>query len=314
MRKDPTVSVGIPLYNEEQNIPELVRRVRAVLDDLPGEQHEIVFVNDGSTDRTLELLEEEAARDPDLVVVNLSRNYGHQAAVTALLEHAANDVVVIMDGDLQDSPEAIPRFVEKYKEGFDVVYATRIKRKENLLLRVSYFLFYRLMRLLSNVPMPLDSGDFSLLSRRVIAAINSTPEFNRYVRGLRAWAGFEQVGIPVERAARQSGQSKYGVKGLVKLAFDGIFSFSVVPLRLATLIGLLMVFLSAIYGAYALYVKLFLGQSPVGFTALILTVIMLSGIQLVFLGVIGEYVGRIYWESKGRPVYVVEKIINRKMP
>ncbi len=310
--KNPRVSICIPLFNEEAVLPELLRRVRAVVDALPGGPHEILLVNDGSTDATPQMLRDEAAKDDRLTVLLFSRNFGHQAAISAALDHASGDVVVLMDGDLQDRPEEIPRFIEQWREGYDVVYAVRAKRKEGPLKRFAYWLFYRIVRFLSSVRLPVDSGDFSLLSRPVVDAISGCGEVHRYIRGLRAWAGFRQIGVTVERDARTQGEAKYSFIGLIRLAFDGIFSFSVVPLRFATFLGSLMLLVSFVYGAYALWVKLFGDGSPQGFTALALLLIMTSGVQLMFLGVVGEYVGRIYNEAKGRPTYLVGDILNRK--
>jgi polyisoprenyl-phosphate glycosyltransferase len=217
-----------------------------------------------------------------------------------------------MDADLQDPPEALPLFLASYAEGFDVVYAQRVDRKEGLLLRLSYLLFYRLISRLSAIDLPLDAGDFGLMSRRVVEQIRRTPEHHRYLRGLRRWVGFRQTGVVVERSARAAGTSKYGPLKLLKLAFDGIFAFSIVPLRAAALLGALAVAASFLFGLYSLYVKLFLRQSPRGFTAVVLIVIFLSGLQLVFLGVIGEYLGRVYEEVKRRPLYIVDRVIGRR--
>lgn len=311
MIRDPRVSVAIPLYNEEQGVPELLRRVRAVLDAIPGGPHEIVLVDDGSSDRTLEMLEAEAARDERIVVVSLSRNFGHQAALTAALDHVSGDVVVLMDGDLQDPPEAIPRFLERYRDGYDVVYAIRERRHEPLWLRACYFLFYRALARMSEVQLPLDAGDFGLLSRKVVAELRRFPERHRYLRGLRAWAGFRQTGIALDRPGRAAGKSKYSVSRLVGLALDGLFSFSTVPLRLTTLLGAFAIFASAAFALYSLYVRLVLHRSPQGFTALMLLIVFLSGVNLFFLGVMGEYVGRIYEQVKARPAYVIGRVIRK---
>jgi polyisoprenyl-phosphate glycosyltransferase len=308
------LSVAIPVRNEDTVLPELLRRVQIVLDDLPGGPHEIIFVDDGSTDRTYELLEMAVQRDPRLVVISLSRNFGHQAALTAALDHVTGDATVVMDGDLQDIPEAIPQFVEKFLEGYDVVYARRVRRKEPWALRACYFLFYRLMTMLSDIALPLDSGDFGLISRRVIAQLRNMPEHHRYLRGMRTWVGFRQAGIEVERAERLSGKSKYNLVRLLKLAFDGIFAFSIVPIRVAALFGSLVIFISTLYVLYALYARLFLHQSPQGFTALLVSVTFLSGIVIFFLGVIGEYVGRIYEEIKARPHYIVNRQLGVAKP
>ena len=299
------LSVAIPLHNEESTLPELLRRLAAVLDNLPGGPHEMVFVDDGSTDRTYEILEAAARQDARVFVLSLSRNFGHQAGITAALDHVTGDATVVMDGDLQDIPEVIPHFVEKYLQGFDVAYAKRVRRKEPWVLRLCYYLFYRMMARLSDIQLPLDSGDFGLMSRRVIDQLRRMPEHHRYLRGMRSWVGFRQVGIEVERAKRHSGESKYSLMRLLKLALDGIFAFSIVPIRAAALIGASVMFISMLYVFYALYAKLFLHESPQGFTALIVAVTFLSGVVLFFLGVIGEYVGRIYEETKARPLYIV---------
>jgi dolichol-phosphate mannosyltransferase len=305
------LSVAIPVHNEESVLPELLRRLRKVLEGLPGGPHEIVFVDDGSTDGTFAMLGEAARKDSQVVAISLSRNFGHQAAISAALDHAAGDAVVIMDGDLQDIPEVIPQFLEKFREGFDVVYAQRVRRKEPLLLRICYFVFYRMMAMLSDIRLPLDSGDFGLMSRRVVDQVRRMPEHHRYLRGMRSWVGFRQIGIPVERAERHSGKSKYSLVRLMKLAADGIFAFSIVPIRATALLGTLVMILSLIYVCYAIYAKLILHISPQGFTALMVAVTFLSGIVLFFLGIIGEYVGRIYEETKARPQYVIEKIVGK---
>ncbi|HVM94042.1 MAG TPA: glycosyltransferase family 2 protein [Terriglobales bacterium] len=307
----PSVSLAIPIYNEEAVAPELIRRAAEVLDSLPGGPHEIVLVDDGSRDRTLEILERAAEKDDRLVVVSLSRNFGHQTALSAALDHVSGDVTILMDGDLQDPPEAIPLLLDKFTQGYDVVYVQRVKRKEAWWLRACYYIFYRLLAMLSSISLPLDSGDFGLMSRRVVNEIRRMPEHHRYLRGIRTWIGFRQVGIPIERAARHAGVTKYSPLKLLKLASDGMFAFSIVPLRAATLVGALAIGFSGLYSLYAVYVR-FLLHSPQGFTALILVVTFLSGINLFFLGIIGEYVGRIYEEAKGRPHYVVRRVVSNR--
>jgi dolichol-phosphate mannosyltransferase len=216
-----------------------------------------------------------------------------------------------MDGDMQDPPEAISLLLEKYQQGYDVVYAKRVRRKEPLWLRFCYATFYRLIALLSNSKLPLDAGDFGLMSRRVVDELRRLRECHRYLRGLRTWVGFRQVGIEIERGRRHSGDSKYSLVKLLKLATDGLFSFSIVPLRLAAVLGLLALSLSMLYALYALYAKLFLNRSPQGFTALIVVITFLTGVQLFFTGVIGEYVGRLYEASKDRPLYIVAERIGQ---
>lgn len=306
---NPSVSVAIPLFNEQDGIPALLRRVMAVLDDLPGENHQAVLVDDGSSDQTWQMLSESAESDPRIVALSLSRNFGHQSACSAALRYATGDVCVLMDGDLQDPPEQIPRMLEYHRDGNEVVYAIREKRKETLLLRSCYFLFYRVMGVLAERPMPMDAGDFCLMSRKVVDAINQSRERQRYLRGMRAWVGFKQIGIAVERDPRAAGRSKYSWRKLFGLAVDGIFAHSVLPLRAAILLGSLAVAASLLVGAHALYGKLVSGDSPPGYTALAITIIFFAGVQLVFLGVIGEYVGRIFEEVKRRPSFIVDKMI-----
>ncbi|MGH7523457.1 MAG: glycosyltransferase family 2 protein [Gemmatimonadales bacterium] len=303
------VSIAIPLLNEEAVLPELVRRIAAALDGIPGGPHEVVFVDDGSTDATRAMLAEARRADGRIRAVLLSRNFGHQPAISAALDHVRGDVVIVMDGDLQDAPEEIPRFLAVHAEGYDVVYARRVDRKEGVVLRACYFLFYRAFARLSRVSIPIDAGDFALMSRRVVDAIRSAPERNRYLRGLRAWAGFRQQGIIVERAARSAGQSKYSYRALIRLALDGLFAFSIVPIRAAMFLGALTILVAMVFVLYAIYAKLMLHRSPQGFTAIILIMTFLSGVILFFLGVVGEYVGRVYEETKARPLYVVDRVL-----
>lgn len=310
----PSLSVVVPLCDEAEVLPELLRRLDEVLEGLEGGPHQIVLVDDGSQDGTRATIRRAAEEDDRIRGVFLSRNFGHQAAITAGLDHVDGDATIVMDGDLQDPPEAIPRLVEKHREGYDVVYARRTGRKEAWWLRLAYRSFYRIMARLSTLPLPLDAGDFSLMSRRVVKELRGMPERNRYVRGLRTWAGFSQCGIAVERGERGAGEPKYGVKRLFKLALDGIFSFSMVPLRLATVVGAVTLAITGTYAVYALIARLWFGRSPQGFTALIVTIVFMSGVQLLFLGVLGEYLGRIYRETKRRPHYVVEELTGEHRP
>ena len=306
------LSVGIPIFNEQENIPELLSRLGAVLDGIPGGPHEMVFVDDGSTDRTRKMLEDAAAGDRRIKLVVLSRNFGHQAAMGAALDHAEGDAVVLMDGDLQDQPEVIPDFVKHHEAGADVVFARRKTRQESWLRRAAYRTFYRLISTLSDTDLPLDSGDFALLGAPVVATLRGLPEHERYLRGLRAWVGFRQVGIDVDRAARFAGKPKYSTWKLIKLALDGVCSFSIVPLRAAAVTGALAIAASAAFALYAIYVRLAVGEVPAGFTASLLIMTFLSGVQLLFLGIIGEYLGRVYGEAKGRPPYIVARVLGAK--
>jgi dolichol-phosphate mannosyltransferase len=305
------LSVVIPILNEEKLLPELLRRLRAVVDSVPGGPHEIILVDDGSTDGTPAILRRASEEDDRIVGIVLSRNFGHQAALSAGLAQALGDAVICMDGDLQDSPESIPLFIEKYEQGYDVVYARRVERKEGWWLRACYYIFYRLITALSGIPLPLDAGDFGLMSQRMVNQLRNMPEYHRYLRGMRTWVGFRQTGIPIERAERPAGRPKYNVLKLLQLASDGVFSFSIVPLRFAVVLGTIAILFSAVFGAYSIYVRLASGRSPEGFTALIVAIIFLSGVQLFFMGVIGEYVGRLYESSKQRPLYIVAEQIGR---
>lgn len=311
MTAAPRVSVAIACYNEQAVFPELLRRLKAVLDALPGGPHQVIFVDDGSTDGTFGQIAAAAAADPRVFGIRLSRNFGHQAALSAALDRVSGDVVVVMDADLQDPPEAIPAFLAEHGRGFDVVYARRVDRKEGWALRAAYYVFYRMIASLSNVRLPLDAGDFGLMSRRVVDRLRELREHHRYLRGLRTWVGYPQTGIPVERSERAAGRSQYTLGKLLRLAFDGIFAFSMAPLRAAAVVGLLATAGAVLFALYAIYVRVVLGQSPQGFTALIVVITFFSGVQLLFLGVIGEYMGRVYEETKGRPQYVVERTVGR---
>ena len=305
------LSVGIPVFNEQEVLPELLARLLPVLDGIEGGPHEVIFVDDGSSDSSRRLLEEAAARDPRIRVVVLSRNFGHQAALGAALDYATGDAVVLMDADLQDQPEVIPDFIARHRAGADVVFARRHTREEGWLLRLAYRAFYRIISALSDTKLPLDTGDFALLGRPVVDALRRLPEHERYLRGLRAWVGFTQVGIDVDRHARAAGKPKYTTWKLMKLAVDGVCSFSIVPLRAAAVTGLVAIAGSIAFSVYAVYVRVAVGQVPAGFTASLVIMTFLSGVQLLFLGVIGEYLGRVYGETKGRPPYVVARVMGR---
>lgn len=301
------ISVAVPVYNEEAVIPELLRRLRTVLDGLPGGPHEMVFADDGSRDATVAVLRAAAVSDRRIRVVALSRNFGHQIALTAALDHCHGDAIVMMDGDLQDAPELIPEFVRRWLAGADVVYAVRARRAEGWLLRTCYYLFYLLIEQVADLKLPRDSGDFCLVSAEAAAAMRGARERNRYLRGLRTWVGFRQEAFPVERQPRQAGTSKYGWRKLFGLAFDGIFSFSTAPIRLAVWMGAATVALTGLLGLFFL-VAWAAGAAPQGFTALAISIAFFGGVQLVFLGLIGEYVGRIYDEVKQRPLYVMRRV------
>lgn len=302
------ISVVIPIYNEEHTLETLVKRLSAALAEI-GEAYEVVFVNDGSSDRSLEILHACHERDPRLKCVSLSRNFGHQVAVTCGLDHAGGQAVVVMDGDLQDPPEVLPDLVRIWREGYDVVYAVRQQRKENALKVGAYKVFYWLLRRVSYLDIPLDSGDFSLMDRRVVDILGRMPERNRFVRGLRTWVGLRQTGFEYAREARYAGESKYSFAKLMRLAFDGLISYSFVPLRMVSNLGLLVSIVAIVYMAYLVVGRLFGDQTIQGWLSTVVIVLFLGGIQLLSLGIIGEYVGRIFDEVKQRPQYVVGEVL-----
>jgi polyisoprenyl-phosphate glycosyltransferase len=306
----PTLSVVAPLFNEEGNVAELVRRVRAAADGAPGiDGYEIVLVDDGSTDRTLELLRAHAKADPRLVVVRLSRNFGHQLAATAGLDISRGDAVVLIDADLQDPPELIPAMVERWLAGFDVVYAVRRKRKGESRFKIwTARLFYRTTQRLTKVAIPVDAGDFRLMSRRVVDALKMIRERHRFIRGLVSWVGFPQTALEYDRDSRFSGDSKYPFSKMFRFAIDGITSFSDVPLRFASYFGFIVSGVSFIVGVYEIALRIFTGFQTPGYTSTIFAIVFLGGVQLIGIGILGEYVGRIYEEIKARPLYLIADI------
>ena len=302
----PELSVVVPVYNEEENIPELYRRLTDAMEGM-GHSYELIFVNDGSSDATLHRLQSLQAQDPCICLLDLARNFGHQAAVTAGIDHAVGRAVVIIDGDLQDPPEVIPNLVAHWQEGYDVVYAVRTKRKEGLFKRLAYGTFYRLMHWMADTEIPLDAGDFSLIDRRVATTLRQLPERNRFVRGLRSWVGFRQIGIPFERAERYEGQSKYSLRALVGLATSGFVSFSKLPLRIATYLGMLVSGVAFLSALAFIILRLVTEVEPQGWTSVIVVVLFLGGVQLVTLGILGEYLGYVLDEVRRRPPYVVRE-------
>jgi glycosyltransferase involved in cell wall biosynthesis len=303
-----TLSICIPAFNEAEVIPELLRRLDSALRQLEGVSGEIIFVNDGSTDQTQEILRDLGRRDSRIVLVCLSRNFGHQAALIAGLHHATGDYVCLMDADLQDEPEHIPGMLARCLQGYDVVYAVRASRDSSFAKRILYRSFYRLLTAVSNVRIPPDAGDFCVMSRRVADFISHSDEAAGFLRGVRAWAGYRQDAYPVVRPERTLGSSKYSWSRLFRLAGRGVFSFSTVPLRLVTIIGFVSVLLAGGFGMYALLSHLFGGGSPSGFTALLTITIFLGGVQLLSLGIVGEYLGLMFEQSKRRPSYLVDTV------
>lgn len=309
------ISIVAPVFNEEQILPDFFSRLVKAAEGWE-ESYEVILVDDGSTDGSWDTIRVFHARDPRWKAIRLGRNFGHQSAISAGLAFAHGDCVVVMDSDLQDPPEQIARFIEQWKEGHHVVYAIRHRRKESIFKRLCYKAFYRIQAALSYVPVPLDAGDFCLMDRKVVDLLNAMPEKNRFVRGLRAWVGFKQTGIPYDRPTRPAGEVKYTYGKLLALAMDGITSFTVVPLRLATIVGFIVSSLSFLAGVFYLLTRLFHEffaslNFPVvpGFATIIIAVFFLGGVQLVFLGIIGEYLGRIYEEVKARPLWTTMEVL-----
>lgn len=309
------ISIVVPCFNEEAVLSELFSRLGTVASSW-GMEYEVICVDDGSHDRTWELLKAQNQKDARWRCLSFARNFGHQTAVSAGLHYAGGDVVVMLDADLEDPPEEIARLLEKWAEGYDVVYAVRQKRKVGWLKRACYWAFYRLMARLVEFEVPLDTGDFCLISRRVADTIKAMPERNRFVRGLRAWSGFRQTGVTYERAARFAGTSKYSFGRLVKLAMDGLFSFSTVPLRVATYVGLSASAVAFFGALFTLAQKIFaaqfarIGLAPAsGFPTIVISILFLGGVQLICLGILGEYIGRIYEEVKGRPLWILRESV-----
>ena len=300
-------SVVIPVLNEEQTIPEMCARLARVIASTGGDW-EVIYVNDGSSDGSWQTLLKLRAQYPFLKAASLSRNFGHQAALKAGIDLAQGDAVILMDGDLQDIPEVLPQFVAKWKEGFEVVYAIRTKRKEGFAKRTAFSLFYKLQRRISRIDTPLNAGIFSLLDRKVVDTLKSLPERNRYFPGLRAYAGFRQTGIEVERAMRFSGPPKVSLGGLAKLALDGMFAFSTAPLKAVFLMGVIVCIASIAVGAFGLYYRFILHRALLDWPFGLTTVFFFGGVQLISTGIVGEYVGRIYDEVKQRPHYVLKDL------
>lgn len=306
---NPKYSLVIPVYNEETTLPELYRRLRTVIDEL-GEPVEIILVNDGSRDRTLSLLRELHEKDPRVCYLSLARNFGHQIAVTAGLNFVRGQAVIVLDADLQDPPELVPRLLEKWKEGYQVVYAQRLRRhQESWFKRLPAYLFYRLLQRLADIEIPLDTGDFCLMDRRVVDVLNAMPERNRYIRGLRSWVGLQQTSIRYERDPRFAGEVKYTFRKSLSLAGNGLVSFSRLPLRLSTYIGLMAAAVAVLMAILVLYWRIVAPNSPLtGFATIMIAIFFLGAVQLVSIGILGEYVGRIYEEVKGRPLYVLSEV------
>ncbi len=298
-------SVVAPIFNELENLPELYRRVKAVMEGL-GEPWELVLVDDGSRDGSTKRIRELARQDPHVRPVIFARNFGHQIAVTAGLDYARGQAVIIMDADLQDPPEVIPDLVAKWREGYQVVYAVRAEREgETWFKKTTAALFYRLIYRITDVDIPLDTGDFRLLDRRVVEVLKTMRERHRFLRGMAAWVGFRQTGVKYKRAARHAGETKYPLRKMLKFAFDAITGFSYLPLQIATYLGFLSAGLSILAIPLVVVLRLAGSQAFYGQATTLIAVLFLGGVQLISLGILGEYVGRLYDEAKGRPLYVV---------
>ena len=304
------ISIVIPLYNEEKMFEELTSRLTGILDNFSS-KIQVVLVNDGSRDNTPLLMENISLKDRRFKSVFLSRNHGHQLAVSAGLSYAdGEEGIMIIDGDLQDPPELITEFYMKLKEGYDVVYGIRKNRKEGFLLRLCFWAYYRIQRMLSNYDIPMDSGDFCMMSTRVKNIMVSMPEQSRYLRGMRSWVGFKQYGYPYDRNQRMAGKSKYNFKKRIEIGLNGIFNFSKVPIRSMYLLGFISILISVIYTLYLLYLKLTSAYLPAGYVTIIFAVSFFSGVQLITLGLIGEYVFRMYTQVRERPLFIIDKVIN----
>lgn len=301
------ISLVIPAFNEEAIIPELFKRLEAVASIIGP--HEIILIDDGSHDQTVNLIKQEMnnrGTNNNIRLISFGRNFGHQIAISAGIDYAQGDAIVILDADLQDPPEVIAQFIERWKEGWLIAYGVRRKRKEHWIKRTAYSSFYRIMRMLADVSIPLDAGDFCLMDRKVINAIKSMPERNRFLRGLRAWTGFPSIAIEYERAGRFAGEPKYTVRKLIRLATDGIFNFSTVPLKFSTYVGFIIAGFSVLYAISLIVRKLIWGINLQGWSSLMVMMAFLGGVQLFVIGILGEYIGRIYKEVQGRPLYTVK--------
>jgi polyisoprenyl-phosphate glycosyltransferase len=302
--RSPEICVAVPLFNEEDNVLELHKRLERTLRSL-NLTYEILYIDDGSRDQTSAILARLCETSPHVASIHLSRNFGHQAAVTAGIDHGRGQAVVVMDGDLQDPPEVIPGFVAKWREGYEVVYAVRRNRKEGMLKRAAYAAFYRTLNAISDLDIPLDSGDFCLMDRRVVDVLKHLPERMRFVRGLRSFVGFRQIGVEYDRPARAAGRPKYTFRNLVGLALDGLVSFSSYPLRLVARIGLATILIAIILLVWALIDAFFHRTAPQGWASTVIVVLFMSAVQLFGIAILGEYLRLIFLEVKGRPTYIV---------
>lgn len=313
MKNISLLSVVVPVYNESEVIDAFYKRMKSVSESLEKINCEIIFVDDGSSDDSYLKLVQIAGNDENVKVVKFSRNFGHQVAITAGLNEADGDAIVLIDSDLQDPPEVINEFVAKWQEGYDVVYGIRKKRKgESRMKLLTAAMFYRLLKVLIKIDIPVDTGDFRLMSRRVVDRFNEFKERDRFVRGLVSWIGFKQIGVHYERDERYAGETKYPYRKMIKFALDGITSFSSLPLRLATWLGYITSFIAFMYGC-SVFIQKALGYTVEGWATIMVGMLFLGGVQLICLGIIGEYIGRIFSETKQRPIYVIEEIYHSQV-
>lgn len=315
-----TLSIVIPTYKSAVNLPVLIERLKSVLSGMKN-KYEIIFVNDCSPDNTLSVLRDICSEDTNIKVVSLSRNFGQQIATSAGLKFSSGDAVIIMDDDLQDPPEFVPELVKKWEEGYEIVYAIRKTRQENIMKRSSYKLFYRILSKLSHINIPKDSGDFGLMDRKIVDIINKMPERDRFVRGLRAWVGFKQIGLEYDRDARYKGEPAYNLIKIMKLSIDGLLTFSNVPIKISSALGLFVSVIAFLGFIVTLIQKVVTYYFPdvsfavwPGFSTIVLSILFLGGVQLLSIGILGEYIGRIYNEVKQRPLYIVSETIGFSVP
>ncbi len=302
-------SVVVPVYNEEEVARESYKRLKNVMDST-GEAYELIFVNDGSRDKTEEIITEICSEDPNVRLINFSRNFGHQTAITAGMDNSSGQAIVVIDADLQDPPEVILQMIERWKEGYDVVYGRRAKRKgETVFKKLTAKMFYRFLRSMTSVDIPVDTGDFRLIDRKVCDVMSSLTEKNRYVRGLVSWVGFRQTAVTYVREERFAGETKYPLKKMLKFAMDAITTFSYKPLKLSIYIGFMVAFASFLYLLIVLYLRLFTDAAVAGWASTLAVSLIFNGVTLMMLGIIGEYIGRIYDEVKNRPLYIIREKI-----
>ena len=310
MANDILCSVVVPVYNEELVVKETYKRLKLVMDTI-GKPYELIFVNDGSRDKTAQMVDSIWDVDRNVKLIDFSRNFGHQLAITAGMDYSTGASIVVIDADLQDPPEIIPEMIRKWSEGYDVVYGKRLKRKgETLFKKITAKLFYRFLKSMTDVDIPVDAGDFRLIDRKVCDALKSVNEKNRYIRGIISWLGFKQTGVEYIRDKRFAGETKYPLKKMLKFAFDAITSFSYKPLKLASYFGTFISFLSFVYLLVVIYQRLFTDKTVTGWASTLAVSLFFNGIVLIILGIIGEYIGRIYDEVKGRPLYIVRETKN----